>query len=140
MNKNHKEIYCWKIQIEDLSVYLASSKSGAVKVNLALKEGMGALKYFQNRFPQYNLFEDAEINDPLVKAVEARLMNKPINDRLSFDIPCTPFQLMTWKAIAQIPFGQTKTYGEIAEMIGKKGGARAVGQAMNKNPLPVIFP
>jgi O6-methylguanine-DNA--protein-cysteine methyltransferase len=101
---------------------------------------MGALKYFHDRFPKYNLLEDAKINNPLAKAVEARLMNESINDHLSFDIPCTPFQMMTWKAIAQIPFGQTKTYGEIAEMIGKKGGARAVGQAMNKNPLPLIFP
>lgn len=41
---------------------------------------------------------------------------------------------------ARIPFGETKTYGEVAKMMGSPGGARAVGQAMGKNPLPLIFP
>ena len=140
MKKNCANIYCWKIQIEDLNIYMASSKRGAIKVNLDLEPGIAVLKYFQNRFQQHHLVENAEANEPLIKAIEARLMNKPINDYLSFDMQYTPFQMLTWKAVAQIPFGQTRAYGDVANMIGKPGGARAIGRAMNRNPLPLIFP
>jgi O-6-methylguanine DNA methyltransferase len=44
------------------------------------------------------------------------------------------------KAIARIPFGETRTYKEVAAMAEKPKGARAVGQAMGRNPLPLIFP
>jgi O-6-methylguanine DNA methyltransferase len=48
--------------------------------------------------------------------------------------------MAAWKAIARIPFGQTKSYGEVARMVGRPGGARAIGQAMGRNPLSLIFP
>ena len=53
---------------------------------------------------------------------------------------CTPFQLSVYKEISKIPFGETASYGEIAERIGKKGSARAVGQALNKNPIWIFIP
>jgi methylated-DNA-[protein]-cysteine S-methyltransferase len=42
--------------------------------------------------------------------------------------------------IAEIPFGSVRTYGDIAKLIDRPGCARAVGQVMHRNPLPVIFP
>ena len=47
----------------------------------------------------------------------------------------TPFQKRVWDALRQIPWGQTRSYGQIAAAIGKPGAARAVGQACNKNPI-----
>lgn len=52
----------------------------------------------------------------------------------------TPFQASVWKAISQIPYGETRTYGQLAEQMKKKGAARAVGQACHKNPLALIIP
>ncbi len=52
----------------------------------------------------------------------------------------TPFQLSVWKLISQIPYGETRTYGQLAEQLNKKGAARAIGQACNKNPLALIIP
>ncbi|MBN1850304.1 MAG: MGMT family protein [Deltaproteobacteria bacterium] len=138
--KNDKKIYCWRFRIEDLEIYTASSNQGAIEAALSLEPGVEPLSYFQNRLPYDHLIEDIEKNESLVKAIESRLMNAPINITPSFDIQCTPFQMNVWKAVEQIPFGRTRTYGEVADFIGKKGGARAVGQAMNKNPLPIIFP
>lgn len=64
--------------------------------------------------------------------------------RRSFDVPVdlqgTPFQLEVWKRLQQIPYGQTRTYAEIAEEIGKPRAFRAVGMANNKNPVPIIVP
>lgn len=52
----------------------------------------------------------------------------------------TDFQKRVWEQIAKIPYGETRTYGELAKAMGKPGAARAVGQACNANPLPLIVP
>ncbi|KIL97872.1 Methylated-DNA--protein-cysteine methyltransferase [Paramagnetospirillum magnetotacticum MS-1] len=62
--------------------------------------------------------------------------------RTSFDLPLAPhgtaFQQKVWAALAKIPFGQTKSYGELAEQLGT--APRALGGACGRNPIPVIIP
>ncbi|MBI4313773.1 MAG: MGMT family protein [Candidatus Omnitrophica bacterium] len=53
---------------------------------------------------------------------------------------CTPFQQKVYEALLAIPKGQVRTYGEIARKIGKPKGARAVGQALKRNPYPPTIP
>lgn len=64
--------------------------------------------------------------------------------RQSFSLPLawegTPFQQRVWKALQEIPFGETRTYAQIAEEVGSPGGSRAVGQANRRNPIPVVVP
>ncbi|MEK9723473.1 MAG: methylated-DNA--[protein]-cysteine S-methyltransferase [Rhodospirillaceae bacterium] len=59
-----------------------------------------------------------------------------------FHLPLAPagsdFQRRVWAAMNEIPYGETRTYGELAEAVG--GGARAVGGACGKNPIPIIQP
>lgn len=61
-----------------------------------------------------------------------------------FDLPVapkgTPFQLRVWKALQGIPYGETRSYGEIARQIGKPTASRAVGAANGLNPIPIIIP
>jgi len=52
----------------------------------------------------------------------------------------TPFQLAVWDVIASIPYGECRSYGDIARTLGKPGAARAVGGACNRNPVPIIIP
>ena len=52
----------------------------------------------------------------------------------------TAFQRKVWEMTRLIPFGETRSYARVAEQIGKPGAARAVGQALGRNPLPVIIP
>lgn len=52
----------------------------------------------------------------------------------------TEFQRKVWKACASIPYGQTRSYGEIAKMIGNPKATRAVGSALGNNPVPIIIP
>lgn len=52
----------------------------------------------------------------------------------------TPFQQRVWRLVSQIPYGATRTYGDIAKKLGNAGQARAVGRACNRNPLPLIIP
>jgi len=52
----------------------------------------------------------------------------------------TPFQCEVWQAARLIPYGQTRTYAWLAAQVGNPGAARAVGQALGRNPLPIIIP
>jgi len=134
------EIYCWKIMIDRLTVHLASTKKGAIRVGLDLNGWSDSTLFFRRLLPSANLIEDYRLNRPLVEAIEAALLNNPTKKLPPLDFSCTPFQWSVLKAIATIPFGETRTYGEVASMVGKPGGARAVGQVMGRNPLPLIFP
>ncbi len=52
----------------------------------------------------------------------------------------SPFTRMVWDELTRIPYGQTRSYSQIASRIGHPGAARAVGQANSKNPVPIVIP
>ena len=64
--------------------------------------------------------------------------------RTAFDLPLrlegSEFRLRVWEALLEIPYGETASYGEIAERIGRPGAARAVGMANGHNPVAIIVP
>jgi O-6-methylguanine DNA methyltransferase len=64
--------------------------------------------------------------------------------RTSFDIACTldctPFQAAVWEALRKIPFGETRSYAQIARAVGNPKACRAVGMANNRNPLLILVP
>jgi methylated-DNA-[protein]-cysteine S-methyltransferase len=59
---------------------------------------------------------------------------------LSLEPAGTAFQKLAWRALTEIPYGTTGTYGEQAARIGRPGAARAVGAANGRNPIPIIVP
>jgi methylated-DNA-[protein]-cysteine S-methyltransferase len=66
-------------------------------------------------------------------------------ERMSFDIGTsfvegTAFEKEVWEALKKVPYGETKTYKWVAEHIGKPQAFRAVGNALAKNPIPIIYP
>lgn len=81
---------------------------------------------------------------PVLLEAERQLLAYFSRELNSFDLPLMPrgtaFQLAVWQAMLDIPFGQTRTYGELAEAVGGRNKARAVGQAANRNPLPIVIP
>ncbi|HRP79605.1 MAG TPA: methylated-DNA--[protein]-cysteine S-methyltransferase [Aquamicrobium sp.] len=64
--------------------------------------------------------------------------------RREFDLPLdlrgTGFQLMVWRELARIPYGETISYGELARRIGQPDASRAVGAANGANPIPIVIP
>jgi methylated-DNA-[protein]-cysteine S-methyltransferase len=64
--------------------------------------------------------------------------------RSSFDLPLSPegtdFQKLVWEELLKIPYGESRTYNEIAVAIGRPKASRAVGNAINKNPIAIIIP
>ena len=59
---------------------------------------------------------------------------------LTLDVSGTPFQRAVWKALLTIPFGETRTYGELARQVGRPSAARAVGAANGQNPVAIVAP
>ncbi|MEU9699612.1 methylated-DNA--[protein]-cysteine S-methyltransferase [Streptomyces sp. NPDC047981] len=62
----------------------------------------------------------------------------------AFELPLkligTPFQLRVWELLCRIPYGETRSYGELAEELGNPGASRAVGLANGKNPVSIVVP
>ena len=94
-------------------------------------------------------FGDVQLDMPrrpsaLTNTAATQLQEYFAGKRRVFDVPLdlqgTEFQLEVWKHLQNIPFGQTRTYADIAELVGKPTGFRAVGMANNKNPIPIIVP
>lgn len=81
---------------------------------------------------------------PLLRAARTQLLEYLSGARRSFDLPLDPagtaFQRSVWEALRAIPYGQTRTYGEIAAAVGRPRAVRAVGQANHVNPLPIFIP
>lgn len=76
--------------------------------------------------------------------VYKKIMEYLHGERTTFDIPYelegTDFQKKVWKELTRIPYGQTRTYKDMASAIGNKNASRAVGMANNKNPLMIVVP
>lgn len=81
---------------------------------------------------------------PLLRQTREEILEFLAGERTAFDIPVymegTDFQKRVWKALTQIPFGETRTYGQIAAAAGSPRSARAVGQACHRNPVMIIVP
>ena len=81
---------------------------------------------------------------PLLERAEGQILEYLNGQRQVFDLPLapvgTPFQQQAWQALREIPFGQTRSYGEQARAIGRPGAARAVGMANRSNPIPILIP
>ena len=80
----------------------------------------------------------------LVKDCAAQLTEYFAGKRQAFDLPVSPegtdFQKNVWNHLRDIPYGQTRTYGELAEMAGNKKASRAVGMANHCNPILIVIP
>jgi methylated-DNA-[protein]-cysteine S-methyltransferase len=76
--------------------------------------------------------------------VRGQLAEYFAGSRTSFDLPLrasgNPLQLAVWQLIAAIPYGATRTYGDLARDLGDRTLAQAVGAACGRNPLPVVVP
>jgi methylated-DNA-[protein]-cysteine S-methyltransferase len=81
---------------------------------------------------------------PLLLEAEGQLSEYFAGQRTQFDLPLEPrgtaFQTRVWQALREIPFGQTKSYMDLAAAIGSPEAIRAVGAANGKNPLSIIVP
>ena len=81
---------------------------------------------------------------PLSDLAASQILAYFSGSRKNFDFPFkpagTPFQKAVWQALLEIPYGETRTYSQIAAAIGNIHAARAVGMACNRNPMWIVIP
>jgi methylated-DNA-[protein]-cysteine S-methyltransferase len=120
-----------------------ASPVGELKL-IASDKGLAAVLW-ENDLPDRVPISAAIANNhPLLCEAERQLQEYFAQTRTSFSIELdfmgTPFQKKIWQALLTIPFGETRTYGQIARQIGDPKAVRAVGGAANKNPVSIIAP
>lgn len=106
------------------------------------EDGTGITNIFINEtgLPEGSIVKET----PRIKKAMTQLAEYFSGKRRSFDVPLalygTDFQKSVWQALLTIPYGETRTYKQIALAIGKPKGSRAVGMANHKNPVPLLVP
>jgi len=100
------------------------------------------------RLPEEEYEKDGSVErvrkPALFKEAAAQLNAYFRGERTTFDLPLAPggtlFQQDVWNELQKIPLGETISYAELAERVGRKGSFRAVGAANGRNPLPIVIP
>ncbi|MBT8904122.1 methyltransferase [Lactobacillus delbrueckii subsp. bulgaricus] len=96
-----------------------------------------------DQVPADRIIPNAPSGD-LVKACMRELKEYFAGQRQKFDLPLSPegtsFQQKVWQQLQQIPYGETRSYQQLAEMTGDKNASRAIGLANNCNPILILIP
>ena len=121
-------------------VGIASSPSGLLALTLPEPTQARALKLLLERWGEEQLYDD-----PRLDGLKTKLQQYFDGQRVLFDETldlsgATAFQCRIWSAVRDIPYGETRSYGQIAQQVGSPGAARAVGRAMATNPVPIVVP
>jgi len=120
-------------------VLVAATKQGVCFV--ALGESRGKLiAELKADFPAARLSPDEERLGAWLAEVLRRIDGAPPATALPLDIRATAFQRRVWQALTEIPLGQTRTYSELAELLGAPKAQRAVGRACATTPVSILVP
>ena len=125
------------------TLHFRSMDSPVGKLTLAGKNGrlMHLRMVDQTYEPSRDGWEpDDEAFPEAVAQLEAYFAGERTEFKLELDLVGTTFQRRVWEALLTIPYGETRSYGEIARQIGSPGSFRAVGLANGHNPIGIIVP
>lgn len=120
------------------------SPVGKLKL-IASDKGLAAILWENDKPNRVKLKTTSENkNHPILLQAECQLNEyfegKRTNFSLALNLVGTDFQRKVWQALLTIPFGETRSYGQLAKQIGNAKGSRAVGAANGKNPISIIVP
>jgi len=90
--------------------------------------------------PQKVTKPETELEKEIYRQLDAYFSGSLQEFDLPFFATGTVFQLMVWEELMKIPYGETRTYGELAKLINKPLAARAVGSALHNNPVAILIP
>lgn len=127
-----------------LSYKWAESPIGKLKL-VASERGLVGILWAEERAGRVRLGElNEDPNHPVLLKTEEQLREYFAGSRKEFDVALdmrgTPFQKQVWEALLGIPFGETRSYGQIAKQLGNPNSTRAVGAANGRNPVAIIAP
>ena len=122
------------------SIRIASTDRGLAYVELPHADGRGLAGWLLRSASDAKVEEDLERN----RAAAGQIVEYLEGRRRAFDLPLdprgTPFQLRVWSALREIPYGETRSYLDVAREIRRPAAVRAVGAANGSNPLALVVP
>ena len=127
--------------VAGLRVHIAAANQGLCRLSL-LKDDEGFLAELREAFPTFEWRRDDEHPTlrNTVKQLEAYFRGELRCFDLPLDLRGTEFQRKVWRALRAIPYGETRSYRDIARQIGSPNAMRAVGGANGRNPVAIIVP
>ena len=119
----------------------AASPQGLCRLHAVGEEEKDpSLKDLLRHYPGAVFRKDPKPLKKILAEVEEYFTGRRREFSVDLDTPGTPFQKKVWEALLAIPYGETRTYGQIAAAVGRPKAARAVGGACNQNPVAIIVP
>jgi AraC family transcriptional regulator of adaptative response/methylated-DNA-[protein]-cysteine methyltransferase len=118
---------------------LAATERGICSLKLGDKAAE-LEEQLRREFTRADLERDEAALRDLLAPILAYLDGHAALPALPLDLAGTPFQRRVWQALQDIPWGETRTYGQVAAAIGRRGAARAVARACAANPVALLIP
>lgn len=138
------EFWSEKMNILDLEVELtaASTAEGLCWLGLGMmaEEEQSLRTWAARWFPKRFLIRKPEQNTQVFRQLQEYFAGKIKEFKIPLHQVGTPFQLQVWQELLRIPYGETRSYSEIAAKVGNPKGQRAVGMANNQNPIGIVVP
>jgi O-6-methylguanine DNA methyltransferase len=120
------------------------SPVGTVILGVSAK-GLVALEFDRGQFPpkmnkSVSWQESKDATREYVDELNEYFAGRRREFTFALDLRGTPFQIQCWRALLDIPYGETRTYADIARSVGRPHAYRAVGMANNRNPIAIVVP
>lgn len=138
---NRDTIVFWDtFHFQTFRFYLAATCEGIVCMALPNESFQTFTQWIRKHLPETNMME----NQKELAIYKDQLMEYFQGKRKVFTCPLdlhgTPFQKLVWQALREIPYGETRSYDEVAKLVQRPKAVRAIGAASGANPLPIFIP
>ena len=138
--KGHATLIQYTITDSPLGKLLVAATEKGI-CSVCLGDDAAALKEeLHTEFAQAEIKEDAAALSEWVNAILQHLNGKEPHLDLPLDVRATAFQKQVWQALQKVPYGETRSYAELAEALGKPKAVRAVASACARNPVALVVP
>ncbi|KAB3532891.1 methylated-DNA--[protein]-cysteine S-methyltransferase [Alkaliphilus pronyensis] len=132
-------VYYTSLNFSTMKLLIASSSKGLLLIEFN-KEQEEFVELLKDHFPSLEPIKDREKNLQYINQLTEYFQGKRKEFTFPISLTGTAFQTKVWKELANIPYGKTASYRDIAERIDNPKAMRAVGMANNKNKLPIVIP
>lgn len=130
------KIYYHKYQLGEHTYLIGTTEKGLSFIG-SRDQGIQEIEQF---YSGVQLVDDEQMTNKYANQLKEYLEAKRQDFTMELDIPGTKFQESVWNELRKIPYGETRSYTEIAQSIGKPKSVRAVGSAVAKNPVLIVVP
>ncbi|HLR71232.1 MAG TPA: methylated-DNA--[protein]-cysteine S-methyltransferase [Pseudogracilibacillus sp.] len=140
MTHNETTVYWSTCHVNHWQIYVAKTGRGICYVGSPNQPFEEVEAWIEKKIPNATFVESDSLLQQEISEISAYLLGEKEDFTVSMDLIGTEFQQAVWHASVKIPYGETRTYSEIAKEINRPKALRAVGTAIGANPLLFIIP